>query len=410
MATPHETSQAPHPGPFRGSPDDALAPETISPRYGEAALADLVPSLLAGLGVPGFRDVLEIGPVRQTVLLVADGLGFELVRRHRELAPFLSRALTASGPLTTGFPSTTSVSLSSIGTGLPPGEHGVVGYTMALPQLPRAMNMLQWALHGKPADDLREVVVPESFFSGPTAFERAVAAGVSVDLVGPVDLAHTGLTRSTLRGGRYRGAGDGRSLIDQVGAALREAGRRGAFVYAYVPTLDNRGHLFGVDSPEWRDTLEEVDLLAQQLANAMPRDSLLAVTGDHGMVDVPRQNQIDVADHVALRTGVRFLGGEPRARHVYTRPGAAAEVLATWRGMLGEDWWVVTAEEAIASGWFGPELTDSVRARIGDVVAVALGPSAVMQRQVFRPETELIGHHGSLTPQEALVPQLLVRR
>ena len=369
-----------------------------------------MPSLLAGLKVPGFQDVLGIGPVRQVVLLIADGLGFELLRRHPEEAPFLSRELGASAPLTTGFPSTTSVSLSSIGTGLPPGQHGVVGYTMGLPQLPRAMNMLQWALHGKPADDLREVVVPESFFRGPTAFERAVAAGVSVDLVGPVDLAHTGLSRSTLRGGRYRGTQDGRTLIDQTVTALREAGPGGAFVYAYHPTLDNRGHLYGVDSREWRDALREVDLLAQQLANAMPRGSLLAVTGDHGMVDVPKENQFDLADHAALRTGVRFLGGEPRARHVYTRPGAAGEVLAAWRQVLGEDWCVVPGEEAIARGWFGPEVTDVVRARIGDVVAAAVGPYAVMQRNVFRPETELTGHHGSMTPEEALVPELLIRR
>lgn len=403
VATPDETP----PAPFRGGTTDWA----ITPRYGEAALADLVPSLLAGLGVPGFRDVLEIGPVRQTVLLVADGLGFELVRRNPHAAPFLSWEMAASAPLTTGFPSTTSVSLSSIGTGLPPGEHGVVGYTMALPQLPRAMNMLQWALHGRPADDLREVVVPETFFRGPTAFERAVAAGVSVDLVGPVDLAHTGLSRSTLRGGRYRGTGrEGGSLIDQAVAALREAGPGGAFVYAYHPTLDNRGHLFGVGSPEWREALEDVDRLAQQLANAMPPDSLLAVTGDHGMVDVPRENQVDLADHEALQAGVRFLGGEPRARHVYTRPGAAPEVLDAWRQVLGPEWWVVPGEEAIARGWFGPELADSVRARIGDVVAVALGAHAVMQRQIFRPETELIGHHGSLTPEEALVPQLMVRR
>jgi len=369
-----------------------------------------VPSLLAGLGVPGFRDALGIGPVRQAVLLVADGLGFELIRRHADLAPFLSQAVATSTPLTTGFPSTTSVSLSSIGTGLPPGEHGVVGYTMALPQLPRAMNTLQWALHGKPVEDLREVVVPETFFRGPTAFERAVAAGVSVDLVGPVELAHTGLSRSTLRGGRYRGTRGGRALIDDVVAALREAGPGGALVYAYHPTLDGRGHAFGVDSPEWRDALAEVDRLARQMANAMPTDSVLAVTGDHGMVDVPRQNQIDMADHPELRAGVRFLGGEARARHVYTRPGAAPAVLAAWREVLGPDWWVVPREEAIAGGWFGPAVTDPVRDRIGDVIAAAHGPSAVMQREVFRPETQMIGHHGSMTVAEALVPQLIFRR
>lgn len=382
----------------------------VTPRYGSGALADLVPSLLAGLGVPGFSDRLGIGPVRRAVLLIADGLGFEIVRRHPGEAPFLSRSVASSEPITTGFPSTTSVSLSSIGTGLPPGQHGVVGYTMALPQLPRAMNTLQWALHGRPVEDLREVVVPETFFPGPTAFEQAVAAGVSVDLVGPVELAHTGLTRSTLRGGRYRGTGAGRALIDVAVAALREGGPRGAFVYAYHPTLDGRGHAFGIASAEWREALAGVDRLAQQLADAMPPDSVLVVTGDHGMVDVPRRNHIDTADHPELRAGVRFLGGEARARHVYTRAGAEAEVLAAWRETLGPGWWVISGEEAVSAGWFGPSVAAPVRARIGDVVAVANGPYAVMQREVFRPEADMIGHHGSLTPEEALVPLLIVRR
>ncbi|MGH7911372.1 MAG: alkaline phosphatase family protein, partial [Candidatus Dormibacteraceae bacterium] len=296
-------------------------PDPITPRYGTAALADLVPSLLAGLGVPGFADPLQIGPLDRAVLLVADGLGFELLRRHPDLAPFMTEHLDGAGPLSTGFPSTTAVSLSSIGTGLPPGEHGVVGYTMALPELPRAMNLLQWALHGKPAQDLTGIVVPETFFGAPTAFERAVRAGVSVDLVGPVELAHSGLTRSTLRGGRYRGARGRPAIVEDVVAALREGGPK-ALVYAYHPALDATGHAHGVESPEWREALQEVDRLAQAVANALPPDSLLAITGDHGMVDVPPGNQYDLADHPGLRSGVRLLGGEPRARHVYTRPGA----------------------------------------------------------------------------------------
>ncbi|MEP7106149.1 MAG: alkaline phosphatase family protein, partial [Chloroflexota bacterium] len=103
------------------------------------------------------------------------------------------------------------------------------------------------------------------------------------------------------------------------------------------------------------------------------------------------------------------LGGEPRARHVYTRPGAEPEVLAAWREVLGESMWIVPGEEAIASGWFGPAVPDRVRPSIGDVIAAAHGAVGVMQREVFKLETMLVGHHGSLTPAEQLVPFFLVR-
>ncbi len=384
-----------------------ISPAAVAPLYGSASLADLVPSLLHALGVPGFSAVLRVEPCARACLLVIDGLGFEQVRAHARQAPFLASPLRSSQPLTSGFPSTTAVSLSSIGTGRTPGEHGIVGFTMAMPGYDRSVNMLRWALHGEPSTNLLEDVVPERFQDQPTAFERAAADGVEVTLVGPVQLAHTGLTRAVFRGGRYRNAFSLGDLAASTVAALREGQR--SFVYAYNPELDSTGHVRGVDSESWRLHLGHVDRLAADIASSLPPDTVLVVTGDHGMVDVLEFGRYDVADHPQLAHGVRLLGGEPRARHVYTRPGAEAEVLAAWRELLGDSMWIVPREQAIADGWFGPAVPDRVRPSIGDVIAAAHGPVGVMQREVFSLETRLIGHHGSLTPDEQLVPFFLVR-
>ncbi|HEX6351168.1 MAG TPA: nucleotide pyrophosphatase/phosphodiesterase family protein [Candidatus Dormibacteraeota bacterium] len=378
------------------------------PQYGSASLADLMPSLMQALGVPGFVDALGVEPSPRVALLVIDSLGLELVRKHAAQAPFLASLLESGRPLSSGFPSSTAVSLSSLGTGRTPGEHGIVGFTMAVPGYDRSVNMLRWALHGGSARDLIEEIVPERFQDQPTAFERAAAAGVEVSLVGPVQLAHTGLTRAVFRGGRYRNAFSLGDLAAETVSAL-SAGAR-TFVYAYSPELDSTGHVRGVDSEAWRLHLGHVDRLAADIASSLPPDSILVVTGDHGMIDVPAAGRYDTAQYPQLRHGVRFLGGEPRARHVYAQPGAEAEVLAAWRELLGESMWILTREEAIAAGWFGPTVPDRVRPRIGDVVAAAFGPVGVTEQEVFKLEALLIGHHGSLTPDEQLVPFLLVRR
>jgi hypothetical protein len=357
--------------------------------------------------VPGFSPALGVEPCARACLLVIDGLGFEQVRTHARHAPFLASLLASSRPLSSGFPSSTAVSLSSIGTGRTPGEHGIVGFTMAMPGYDRSVNMLRWALHGDPATNLLDDVVPEQFQAQPTAFERAAADGVEVTLVGPVQLAHTGLTRAVFRGGRYRNAFSLGDLAASTVEALRQGQR--SFVYAYNPELDSTGHVRGVDSESWRLHLGHVDRLAADVASSLPPDTALVVTGDHGLVDVPDSGRYDVADHPQLAHGVRFLGGEPRARHVYTRPGAAPEVLAAWRELLGDSMWIVPREEAITGGWFGPAVPDRVRPSIGDVIAAAHGPVGVMQRDVFSLETLLVGHHGSLTPDEQLVPFFLVR-
>ncbi len=385
------------------------SPAPPLPRYGEASLADLVPSLLAALDVPGFGNPLGVEPLRRVCLLVVDGLGWELLPANRQAAPFLAAAAERGAPLTTGFPSTTVTSLASIGTGRPPAGHGLVGYTMVLPGMDRAFNCLRWSPYGLGGSkDLRGRVVPEHLQPEPTAFEHAAADGVQVTLVGAGEYAASGFTRAALRGGEYWRTF---SLGDQAAGALRclAKGRR-SLVYAYHPDLDRTGHVRGVASEAWRLELAHVDRLAAQLAERLPGDAALVVTGDHGMVDLRPEQRIDLADRPELAAGVRLLAGEARARHVHAERGAADDVLAAWQALLGDAMWVVPGEEAVAAGWFGPVVSDEVRPRIGDVVAAASGPVGVVQREVDPTQALLTGHHGSMTSAEQLVPLLQVRR
>jgi hypothetical protein len=129
------------------------------------------------------------------------------------------------------------------------------------------------------------------------------------------------------------------------------------------------------------------------------------VTADHGLVVVPVQDRTDADAVPGLRDGVALLGGDARARHVYAEPGAAADVLAAWREVLGHRAWVAGRDEAIAEGWFGP-VDPRVLPRIGDVVAAATGTSGIVATQAEPRESVLIGMHGSLTIAEQAIPLL----
>src|SRR5213594_4286685 len=71
--------------------------------------------------------------------------------------------------------------------------------------------------------------------------------------------------------------------------------------------------------------------------------------------------------------------------------------------------WIWGREEAIATGIFGPRVTERARERIGDVVAAAYARVGIAQRDVDPAQARLNGHHGSLTPAEQLVPLLRYR-
>jgi len=372
------------------------------------SLADVVSSLLSGLGVAGFTDRLGLTPARGVCLLLIDGLGWRALRRHPTDAPFLTSLAEGSQPITSGFPSTTAASVSTIGTGMPAGQHGIVGFSFAIPD-GVLINALSWHTHGAGKRvDLRERFVPEEIQPRRTALERAAAAGVQVTLAVPQVHHGSGLTRAVLRGGDIQ---DVHALGDLAGNVLAAvSGRERTFCYAYHGDLDLLGHVYGVESLPWRLQLGHIDRLAATIAEGLPPGTQLVVIADHGMVTVPEEARLDFDTEPALQAGVRLLGGDPRARYIYTDPGATDDVVAAWSELIGDRAWICTRDEAIAAGWFGPVVEPRIRDRIGDVVVAARTDFAVVRSQVTPKLSRLIGHHGSLTADEQLVPLLVHRQ
>lgn len=363
-------------------------------------LADLVPSVLAAMGVAGFdRRIPLARDVAGACVLLVDGLGAELLDTYAGDAPVL--AGLRGRTLQVGFPSTTAAGLAAIGTGALSGEHGLVGYSFRVAG-PGVINALRWRPHPWGAD-LRQELPPEQVQPMPTTFERAASAGAAVTVISGAEFTGSGLTRAVLRGGRYVGVQALGDLAASVQAAVADRG----FCYAYHSELDLLGHLYGPGSPAWRMQLRQIDRLVESVVDGLPPGGMLAVVADHGMVAVAADEIVDIDDCDQLLDGVQAIGGEARARYVYVADGALDSVLAAWRETLADRAWVVSRDEAIAAGWFGDRVADDVLPRIGDVVAAARGAAALVRRTVEPLESSLIGHHGSMSTAEQQVPLLL---
>ena len=372
-------------------------PGLVLPAYADGSLANLMPSLGAHLGVPGAeRDVLGLPAASRYVVVLVDGLGWNLVRRSAREVPFLAGLLAGGRSITAGVPSTTVTSLTSLGTGLPPGQHGMVGYTCRVPDTGEILNALTWE-----SDLLARTFQPRETF-----FERAAAAGVRVSSVGLERFQGSGLTEAALRGADFMPFEHERAeewRIALVVAAAAKGAR--SLVYAYERQLDHVGHGHGCNSEDWLRQLIRVDAMCERLREALPDDVVLIITGDHGMVDVPPRHQVVVEDEPDLLAGVTALAGEGRFRQLYVDHEDPRRVAARWRGLLGDRAWVRTRDEAVDEGWFGP-VADDLRERYGHVLVALRGDWAVMTRQYPR-ELTLVGMHGSLTEAEMLVPLLV---
>jgi hypothetical protein len=383
---------------------EATPLSALTEAFARGTLADVGPSLLAALGVGGEANPLAVPETARACLLVVDGLGWNQLRRHADVAPYLS---SMSGrPIAAGFPATTVSSLTSLGTGTSSGEHGLTGYSSYVAEVGNVVNWLAWRAAGS-KDDLRDRLVPEVVQPRATVWERAESAGIATTICTFDNFNGTGLTRAALRGGRWGGTYAEGDAVARAAAAADHGFR--SLVYAYVSALDLVGHMRGPDTPAWRAQLGIVDRIAEQLAASLPGDATLFVTADHGMVNVPDDAKLDFDATPSLQDGVLALAGEPRARYVHCMPGAAPSVLATWREVLGDGWAVAAQAEAIDAGLFGPHVNTAARSRIGDVVAISLSDAGVVERRKLPRLSAMPGQHGSVTDEELLIPLLTSR-
>lgn len=374
------------------------APTFVEPSYGDRSLADVLPAVSRALGLSA--DVL--GPASSSlvfpdapayVVYLVDGMGADLLERYAYAAPYLSSLLGPNARGTAGVPSTTATSLTSLGTALAPGAHGLVGYTARVPGTDELLNHLQWDSD----------VDPTQWQPHPTAYDRLRAAGVSVSTVSKSRFSGSGLTRASQRGAVHLGA-DGSQA--RLAGALKASSSSPSVTYVYDSDLDYAGHKYGVASRQWMGQLSEIDEEIERLREELPSAVRLVVVADHGMVDCPRESRVDVDSVAGMRDGITMIGGEARFRHLYVADGALDDVVASWRSVLGTRAEVLTRDEVIARGWFGP-VDDLVVPRLGDVMVACRDDFGVFASRDFAYETSLIGLHGSLSSAEMTIPVLV---
>lgn len=375
---------------------DLVAPNSLYPCLGR-----VLPAVAGAIGVDSVPDaalsqaMLSLPSASRVCVVLVDGLGHANLAERAGHAPFLRRRLGDSTPLTSTFPSTTATAMGTFGVALPPGRTAMLGYTVRDPATGELGNLVSWTGLPPAREWQREL----------TVFEQLVAAGTTVTSIGPARFSGSGLTEAALRGPTYRAAESLEARVDATVDALRKPG----VAYLYWGDVDKAGHHHGWGSWQWGDALAALDSELGRLARMLPRDTVLLVTADHGMVDVDRAERWDVATDRALGEGVELVAGEPRALHLHLARGVDPVTVADrWRDVLGGSAVVVTRAEAAAESWFG-EISPHVRPVIGDVVVAMTGRATVVDSRTQTPASlDLVGVHGSLTRLEMLVPCVVV--
>lgn len=360
----------------------------LLPDYDGACTSNVVGTLLDRLDDPPtwFPDGIEGADT--VVMLVLDGLGWEQMLDRWSLLrglPQMNRA-----PITTVAPTTTATALTSISTGLAPGEHGVIGYRMDMDR--EVLNVLRWST---PRGDARDSIPPE------TIQQEVAFGGQRPPVVVRAEFRDSGFTRAHLGGCRHVPYRMPSTLVAEI---LHQVALGEPFVYAYYDGIDKVAHEYGLNH-FYDAELVFVDRMVEYLIQVLPAGTALVITADHGQVDVGDRIVMpapEVLSHVARQSG------EARFRWLHAYPGAERDLLATAQEHYGDTTWVVSREQTIDECWFGPKVLPGPLSRLGDVALVPFEPIAFEDPADTGPFV-LKGRHGSMTTAEVLVPLMVAR-
>jgi hypothetical protein len=360
--------------------------DLTTPDYGGASLVNLIAEIEQRLGgsppSPGLHGHLAtlIPDAATYVLCLFDGLGARQLG-HDAAAPLRE---SCRAELDSPFPATTTVSLATLATGLPPSQHGLLGYQAWLPEIATVVNTIHWTtLWGDPvAYDL------PGFLPAPNLAERLAGAGVEAVTVQPAQFLDTNLTRVLFRGCRFEGV---HTVVEWVDAVTQLAAVPNRLVVAYLPNIDYAAHVAGQASAMYRKAMSTLAGAWEQLCYRLPSGAAAIATADHGHIDFPPDRQVKIAK--ADHEGHIFFG-DGRAMFV---KGDGAD-LAT---RLPARW--IPLPDMI--GWWGPAPRHpELPGRLPDGVLLADDGYLLLHKHS---DTRMIGNHGGLADAERLIPLMV---
>jgi hypothetical protein len=353
--------------------------DPVRPDYGGACLNGVARAVrsAASWAPEAVRDASAV------VVFLIDGLGWNALESRRARLPAF--ASLDGAPITTVVPSTTTTALTSFTTGLPPAEHGILAYRLQLEH--GLLNVLRWSMPGGGEPPDPEELQPRLAFDGE-----------EIPVVTQAGFARTGFTAVHLRGTNLAGYHSPSSIPGRCRTLVAGGAR---FVYAYYGGLDLVLHMNAPDPEIVEAEYAFAEWLVARLLDALPSDVAVVVTADHGHVTFERLIELGPLDDLVAANS-----GESRFRYLHARPGAADELLAAAEERFGDVAWVFSRQGLIDEGLLGPRPpSPTVARRVGDVILAAREPIGFVDPN--NPgEQRLLSGHGSLTPDEMLVPLL----
>jgi hypothetical protein len=381
----------------------------------DAAELNVVDLALAVAGVagatdlpesPGLREIAgEIGEPEHLVFVAVDGLGMNFVDQL-PAESFLRSNIVRE--INSPFPSTTSVTFTTIATGLWPAQHGVTSWFTHVAEIEDTATVLPYVRtrDGVSLWDLG--LVPQQVFPAPALTPRFASDTLFIypeGIVGSVYSRYQSGGTPAAAYDRYDLRAASEIIVDRVRGASEPT-----FTSLYTDVLDMAAHAHGSSSYETWNALANIERALGDLASELNHNSAtrMVVTSDHGHLDAPEDGRyfIEPGGPFCEMTLCRP-AGDARVLYLHVKPGRQEEFQDKFRDDYGEGFFLLSTDEVEQLHLLGPSgLSPITRKRMGDFTAIARKNQVID----YRPASEgypMASVHSGLSREEMRIPLIL---
>lgn len=395
-----------------GSASNApMTSSRVLPDYRGSGLLNLIASCAAARGgrvahpTLGALPPAEVASARNIVLVLIDGLGFNYLNVHGAGGAIAS---CIKGRLTSVFPSTTASAITTSFTGMAPAEHGLTGWFTWFPEA----GTIAAALPFKPraaGDSLEQRgIAPAALYRGTPLFDSLDTDACVVSYRPIID---SNYNRHYCGHATRLAYDDLAGFVVQTETAVKSSSRR-KFVYAYYPEFDTSAHRYGVAGAETSAVFAGIDAAFEDLLRRLSgTDTAVILTADHGFVDCPAENALELSDAPQLEALLaRPLTGERRVAFCHVLDGKKEEFTGRASAWLAGRADVIDGRIPLDEGWFGGgDLHPRIADRAGDVVLLMRDNYTVKDWLPGEPRHLHIGNHGGMSADEMYIPLVYAR-
>lgn len=320
----------------------------------------------------------------KVVLLLLDGMGTDIMRRHLAPDGFFRSHLDTE--ITTVFPPTTVAATTSVQSGLTPWEHGWLGWDCYFKEVDQNVTVFRNTISNSDTP-AAEVPLAETYRPYRSIVQRLQEQGILACSMAPF------------------GENQVDSLPEMGERLLELTAKPGkAFFYCYWAEPDHTLHTAGVDAPEVGELLRSMEAQVEEFCGKL-RDTLVIVVADHGHRNI---KGLCVEDYPDIMECLKRLPSvESRAVSWFIKPEKKADFEAAFHRHFEGEFLLLSREEVAKTGLLGvgachPGTEDS----LGDYLMPSIGDLCLCNTQ--ESAHRFVSGHAGLTDVEMHIPLIFI--